>query len=131
MKTPLRCLLATLAVVATVPLWGQCEEGENTLVVQIVTDAYPSETTWQVSADGEVLLAGGWPWRQPLWINLSYLTVNRRQSGKGLPLGYIPIGQYWRNDIKLNNYFTSWHKYCLSEYLPVCLIAGQRGLCEL
>ena len=27
-------------------------------MVQIVTD-YPSETTWQVSADGEVLLAGG------------------------------------------------------------------------
>ena len=59
MKTPLRCLLATLAVVATVPLWGQCEEGENTLVVQIVTDGYPSETTWQVSADGEVLMEGG------------------------------------------------------------------------
>lgn len=29
------------------------------MIVQIVTDGYPSETTWQVSADGEVLLGGG------------------------------------------------------------------------
>ena len=59
MKTPLRCLLATLAMAVTAPSWGQCDEGQNTLVVQIVTDGYPSETTWEVSANGEVLLAGG------------------------------------------------------------------------
>ncbi len=59
MKTFLRCLLASLTLVVSASIWGQCEEGENSLIVQIVTDNYPSETTWQVSADGEVLLDGG------------------------------------------------------------------------
>ncbi len=59
MKTFLRCLLASLTLVVSASIWGQCGEGENSLIVQIVTDNYPSETTWQVSADGEVLLDGG------------------------------------------------------------------------
>ena len=40
-------------------MWGQCEAGQNSLLVEIVTDDFPTETTWQVTMGEQVLLEGG------------------------------------------------------------------------
>ena len=39
--------------------WSQCAEGESTLVVELLTDSYPGETSWEVVMDGEVVMSGG------------------------------------------------------------------------
>lgn len=38
---------------------AQCAETESTLVVEILTDDYPGETSWEVIMDGEVVMSGG------------------------------------------------------------------------
>ena len=44
--------------------WSQCAEGESTLVVEVMTDGYPGETTWEVVMGGELLMSGG-PYGDP------------------------------------------------------------------
>ena len=39
--------------------WSQCADGESTLVVELLTDSYPGETSWEVIMDGEVVMSGG------------------------------------------------------------------------
>ncbi|MDA0939366.1 MAG: lysyl oxidase family protein [Bacteroidetes bacterium] len=39
--------------------WSQCGDGESTLVVELLTDGYPGETSWEVIMDGEVVMSGG------------------------------------------------------------------------
>jgi len=39
--------------------WSQCADGESTLVVELLTDGYPGETSWEVIMDGEVVMSGG------------------------------------------------------------------------
>ena len=57
---------AASALCATLVLWtlsfdafAQCEADESTLIVDILTDSYPGETSWEVTLDGTVVLAGG------------------------------------------------------------------------
>ena len=38
---------------------AQCDDSQSTLVVEVVTDNYPGETSWEVVMDGEVVLSGG------------------------------------------------------------------------
>jgi len=45
-----------LAPVAT---HAQCDESQSTLIVEVLTDNYPGETSWEVVMDGEVVLSGG------------------------------------------------------------------------
>ena len=54
------------ALCATLVLWtlsfdafAQCEADESTLIVDILTDSYPGETSWEVTLDGAVVLTGG------------------------------------------------------------------------
>ena len=38
---------------------AQCSESESELVIEIMTDGYPGETTWEVIMDGAIVLSGG------------------------------------------------------------------------
>ena len=53
-------LCATL-VLSTLSLdtFAQCGSDESTLIVDILTDSYPGETSWEVTLDGVVVLSGG------------------------------------------------------------------------
>ena len=39
--------------------FAQCGSDESTLIVDILTDSYPGETSWEVTLDGVVVLSGG------------------------------------------------------------------------
>ena len=60
---PATLSLALLGALALVVLpqstHAQCSESESELVIEIMTDGYPGETTWEVIMDGAIVLSGG------------------------------------------------------------------------
>jgi hypothetical protein len=57
----MRVFLPILALLYLLPalLPAQCDTTESSVLVRILTDAYPGETTWSITADGELLASGG------------------------------------------------------------------------
>ena len=59
------CVARHVLALGVVLLWtwtdsaAQCDANESTLVVELLTDGYPGETTWGVVIDGEVVMSGG------------------------------------------------------------------------
>ena len=59
------CVARHVLALGVVLLWtwtdsaAQCDANESTLVVELLTDGYPGETTWDVVIDGEVVMSGG------------------------------------------------------------------------
>ena len=51
-------VLAFSALSFTSSSWGQCSSGELPLVVDLLTDNYPYETSWELTIDGEVVMSG-------------------------------------------------------------------------
>ena len=48
-----------LGVVGLNQALAQCSESESALVVEVTTDGYPGEISWEVVMGGEVVLSGG------------------------------------------------------------------------
>ena len=55
----LALVVALVFVVLPETTLAQCSESESELVVEIMTDGYPGETTWEVIMDGAIVLSGG------------------------------------------------------------------------
>ena len=52
-------IILLLSASISTSISAQCVEGESEVVVQILTDNYPGETTWTLSDASGVLLTGG------------------------------------------------------------------------
>ncbi|MGY8928881.1 MAG: hypothetical protein ACKVHK_04345, partial [Flavobacteriales bacterium] len=52
-------IILLLSMSISTSISAQCVEGESEVVVQILTDNYPGETTWTLSDASGVLLTGG------------------------------------------------------------------------
>ncbi|MGY8884576.1 MAG: hypothetical protein ACKVKI_03600, partial [Flavobacteriales bacterium] len=59
MKQYFSALLIVLFLAPAYVVLGQCVAGESEVVVQILTDNYPAETTWTLSDASGALLSGG------------------------------------------------------------------------
>ena len=59
MKNYFSALIIVLFISPTYVALGQCADGESEVVVQILTDNYPGETTWTLSGASGTLLTGG------------------------------------------------------------------------
>ena len=59
MKNFFSALILVFLFVPSSLVFGQCAEGESEVVVQILTDNYPAETTWTLSDASGALLTGG------------------------------------------------------------------------
>ena len=74
MKNFFSALILVFLFVPSSLVFGQCAEGESEVVVQILTDNYPAETTWTLSDASGALLSGG-PYQGT---NTTYKTLEKQ-----------------------------------------------------